>query len=210
MSGLGIRLLIMMLTLVAVLGMTFKAGDNYRNNAWLAKNAKVERDAHAKYEAEVKRGDDASGAFLVEHQAMQSDFQNLTEKFNALSKHTPLVVAAAPGVRSANGCGVGAVPPEANAAANGGTDADVIPGGLLTAGAVWMWNSALTGTDQPSGACGSLDTSEAACAVATAIDLDDAWANHRANAQACALNRLAHDRLIDFLTNQEKPNEKHL
>jgi hypothetical protein len=65
-----------------------------------------------------------------------------------------------------------------------------------------VWNSALKGTDQPSGACGAADPTAAACAAATTATLDDAWDNHVANAQACAANRLAHQSLIDFVQTQ--------
>ncbi len=202
MSALAVRLLGGLLLMLAVASGSYWAGDHNRNNAWLAKQATVERDAHSKYEAEVKHGDEAVGSFVVEHQAMQSDFQNLTEKFNGLSKRVPLVVAD--GARSACAAGASSLGLDPGAqlqprpeTLGSGERAGDSP--VLTAGAVWVWNSALTGTDQPSGSCGSLDTSEAACAVATSATLDDAWANHRTNAQACAENRLAHDRLIDFL-----------
>jgi hypothetical protein len=209
MTALAVRLLLVL----ALLAGAYWAGDHNRNNAWLAKQAKVERQAKVDYEAEVKRGDVAVGALVAEARTLQTNFQNLTEKFNGLSKRVPLVVAA----RTGSACAAGASPLgldpgaqlQARPEALGGSERDS-DSAVLTAGAVWMWNSALTGTDQPSGACGSADTSEVACAVATPIDLDDAWANHRANAQTCALNRLAHDRLIDFLTTKEKTNEKPL
>ena len=63
-----------------------------------------------------------------------------------------------------------------------------------------MWNSALTGTDQPAGACGAANTATPACAAATSLTTADAWDNHTFNAQLCAEDRLAHQRLIDFLT----------
>lgn len=199
MSALAVRWLAGFAIFAAVFAAGYWRGNVASHNAWLAKQAIVERDAHAKYEVEVKRGDAAVGALVTDARTLQGNFQNLTEKFNALSKHTPLVVAAAPRARSADGCGVGAVSPEANAPANG-LPADDVVGPGLTAAAVWMWNSALTGADQPSGACGSLDTSEAACAVATTLTVDDAWANHTRNAKLCAEDRLVHQRLIDFLT----------
>jgi hypothetical protein len=70
---------------------------------------------------------------------------------------------------------------------------------VLSAGAVWMWNSALAGTDVPTGACSTADTSESACAADTTISLVDAWRNHARNAQSCAEDRLRYQRLIDFL-----------
>lgn len=187
------------LILLAVATGSYWAGDHNRNNAWLAKQATVERDAHAKNEAEVVRGDTAVSNLITESQAMQGNFQKLTEKFNGLSKRVPLAVFADAGADSfcRNADVNRGVPAE------GPIDRDGADSGVLTAGAVWMWNSALAGQDQPAGACSLADTSTAACAAETNITLDDAWANHRANAQACAADRLAHDRLIDFLTKRE-------
>jgi hypothetical protein len=65
-----------------------------------------------------------------------------------------------------------------------------------------MWNGALTGVDAPAGACGAAGAAEgadAACADSAGLSLDDAWANHRANARACAEDRQRFQHLIDFL-----------
>jgi hypothetical protein len=62
-----------------------------------------------------------------------------------------------------------------------------------------MWNSALAGSDQPSGACGLADPASPACAAQTGITLDDAWDNQAVNAQQCAEDRLNHQNLIDYL-----------
>ena len=65
-----------------------------------------------------------------------------------------------------------------------------------------MWNGALTGSDQAAGACGPAGTAEgsdAACTEGSGLTLDDAWANHAANAQACAADRQRYQRLIEFL-----------
>ena len=191
MSALAVRLLVVL----ALLAGSYWAGDHNRNNAWLAKQAKVERQAKAEYEAEVKRGDAAVGVLVADARTLQSNFQNLTEKFNGLRKRAPLLAARSHGVV----CGPGGGQAELGVAAV----PDVGAPYRLTAGALWMWNSALAGTDQPSGACGSLDTTEAACAVATTLDLDDAWDNHRTNAQRCAEDRLAHQRLIDFVKTRD-------
>lgn len=196
MNALAVRLLGGLLLGLALAAGSYWAGDQNRNNAWLAKNAKVERDAHAKYEVEVVRGDRAAGSFLTAHQAMQTQFEDLTEKFHALRHRVPLVVAA-PGL-ACSGPG-SAEPHSPQADTKGVGDSPVL------SAAVWMWNSALTGTDQPAGACSAVDTSEAACAVASTLDLDVAWANHAVNAQLCAEDRLAHQRLIDFLTTKAKP-----
>lgn len=201
-----VPLAISLFTFGSGFGLGYSLGDHNRNNAWLAKQAKVERDAHAKYEAEVVRGDTAVSNLITERQAMQGNFQKLTEKFNGLSKRVPIVVGAdaAGGLRVHNYCDARAGDAGAKAIPDTRINDSVADsGGVLTAGAVWMWNSALAGQDQPAGACGLADTSDAACAAATTITLDDAWANHQANAEACAANRLAHERLIDFLKQRE-------
>lgn len=202
MSALAVRWLAGLLCTLAVAAGSYWAGDHNRNNAWLAKQAVVDRDAHAKYVAEVVRGDKAMGNLITEHQALQSNFQNLTEKFNGLSKRVPLVLVGG-GSACATGpdsLGIGRLgKPRPQPEALDGRELSSGDGPRLTAGAVWMWNSALTGTDQPAGACGANDTTSAACAAATEATLDDAWANHRANAQTCAEDRLGHKSLIDFL-----------
>lgn len=68
-----------------------------------------------------------------------------------------------------------------------------------------MWNSALTGTDTPAGACGAADTAAEACALDAGITLDAAWANHIANAKTCVEDRLKYQRLIDFVTTGPHP-----
>ena len=202
MSAIALRWLAGLLVSLTMLAGAYWAGDHNRNNAWLAKQAIAERAANKKYAAEVERGNAAAGEFIGEHQAMQSDFQNLTEKFNGLSKRIPLVVAV-----GGNACTAGSsrlLPerpgqPEVRPAAPAGNDLAGDAGPYLSAGAVWMWNSALTGTDQPAGACGAANTATSACAAATGATLDDAWANHTINAQQCAEDRLGHKGLIDFL-----------
>ena len=206
MSALAIRWCIGLAVLAGLLVSSFVAGDNYRDNAWLAKQATAERAANKKYAAEVERGNAAAGEFIVEHQTMQNSFQNLTEKFDGLSNRVPLLArigdsAVCAGANRVAGNFVGPQPP-AGVPLEGGQ-----PGGdspLLTAGAVWMWNSSLTGTDQPAGACGAANTTAPACAAATGATVDDAWANHTTNARLCAEDRLVHRRLIDFLTSKSK------
>ena len=202
MSALAIRWCIGLAVLAGLLVSSFVAGDNYRDNAWLAMQATAERAANKKYVAEVERGNTASGAFIVESQALQSNFENLTEKFNGLTKRVPLVVAGVGSTCAAGASSVEPVPHQKQLARPKTLDDSQRAGDggpVLTAGAVWMWNSALAGTDKPAGACGALDTSPAACAAATSLTIADAFDNHTFNAQLCAEDRLAHNRLIDFL-----------
>lgn len=92
---------------------------------------------------------------------------------------------------------------------DGSTEDD---GGLLTAGAVSVWNSALAGHFVPAGACRAVDAAAGADAVAAqrsacvepvAVGLGEAWANHAANAQACREDRVRYARLIDYLQRRE-------
>ncbi|MFD2299913.1 hypothetical protein ACFSPA_14375 [Paracidovorax citrulli] len=72
----------------------------------------------------------------------------------------------------------------------------------LTLAAVRVWNGALTSTDAPAGACGATAATEGAgpaCAEDSGLTLDDAWANHRANARSCADDRQRYRALIDFI-----------
>ena len=188
-------------------GAGYLAGDHDRNNAWLAKQALVERQAHAAYEAEVRRGRAAATEYITARSAMQTQFETLEGKFDELRQRGPLVVfrravaadhaAGAGTAEAANTTATTADPAHVGAA--GGADP------ALTLGAVWMWNSALTGTDVPAGACGAADTADAACAADAGIDLATAWRNQEVNAKSCALDRLRYQRLIDFLTTGPTP-----
>ena len=202
-------------------GAGYWAGDHNRNNAWLAKQAVVERKAHDAFEAEVKRGQDAATKSITDQQALQNSYSTLEDQFNELRKRGPLVVFRSNAVRSAPGAqhsdspAVGASGASAaqTPAQPGGAlpapslaPADVDAAGIgLTLGAVWVWNSALTGTDSPAGACGAADTAAPACALDSGLGLEAAWANHAANAKTCALDRRRHQRLIDFLIAGAKP-----
>lgn len=146
--------------------------------------------AQQSYAATVVSDNTFVAAASKDARQLENRFKNLTEKFNALTKTIPLIAANAGG-----GC------PAGNGAA------DLADAHSLTAGAVWMWNSALTGTDQPSGACSLANPTETACAAATSLTLTDAWANHTINAQACAQNRLEHQQLIDFLHQRQIETE---
>lgn len=181
-------------------GLGYYAGDHNRNNAWLAKQATQERAHRQAVQAEVLRGQAAARASIMEAQALQTSYQSLEGKFNALLARGPLVVFRSHPVHSATGPESGAGPaanqPDAATALAAGADAAI----GLNFGAVWMWNSALTGTDSPAGACGAADPTAPACALDAGLGLEAAWANHATNAKTCALDRLRHQRLIDFVT----------
>lgn len=196
------------------------AGDHQRNNAWLARQAVQERAANAALKAEVERSQVAQQKYIDAAQALQISYQNLEVKFHELTERGPLVVyrAAAAGHVVGGTGGAGAAPAAAAGhavkAAGAGLElagetrhgaADAGAGLGLSLGAVWMWNSALFAADTAAGACSAADTASAACAVDSGLGLADAWANHAANARACATDRLRHQQLIDYLANQPKP-----
>ena len=215
------RPLVIVLLLLAWGATGYWAGDKNRNNAWLAKQATVERKTHAAFEAEVKRGQDAALQSIADQQALQKSYSTLEGKFNELRARGPLVVIrngavrSAPGDQSGDRTAGGATGTSAaqTPAQPGGAPpapalapADVAASGVgLTLGAVWMWNSALSGTDAPAGACGAADTAAPACAADSGLGLEAAWANHATNAKTCAQDRLRHQRLIDFLIAGAKP-----
>lgn len=164
--------------------------------------AKRVADAQKAYAATVQADNTFVAAAAKDARQLDEQFKTLKDKFNALySKRTKLVMVAAPSPGGGANCAVGGAAPPANTPTDGSDGA--ASGALLTAGAVWMWDSALTGTDQPANTCGAADTSPAACAAATKVTLDDAWANHTTNAEACAKNRLEHQQLIDLIQQRQ-------
>ncbi len=195
-------------------GLGYWAGDYQRNNAWLAKQARADEKAKQDLEAEIARSRKAAETHQAEQQMLMESYSTLEGKFNAVIQHGPLVVfraaAAASGVAASADSGGAAFADAGNAdtAVGDGIDlvgeartgaADTGAGLGLSLGAVWVWNSALTGADAPAGACGALDPTSEACAADSGISLVDAWRNHIANAKSCAADRLRHQRLIDYL-----------
>jgi hypothetical protein len=216
--------LLAVLALLAASGAGYWAGDHNRNNAWLAKQAKVEAAAHQAYVAEAQRSDTAARSFEQEYSALANKFSTLEESFNVIKLRTPLVVYRAGRARpAAPAAVVGLATPDAHAqpeqpAATHGTappggpvdlagvgaDADL----SLSLGAVWLWNSALAGRSTAAGACGAAGAAADACAADAGLALADAWANHAANARTCALDRLRHQRLIDYITDYNNGQAK--
>lgn len=187
-----------------VYGAGYATGDHQRNNAWLAKQAVAERKARLDLQAEVKRGQAAAQKSIDEQQWLLGSYQSLEGKFNELRHRGPLVVYKVAPAPAATGGEAQPHPISASGVAGAGPVA-AAPAVSLSLGAVWMWNSALTGADTPAGACGVADSTEAACAADAGLGLEAAWANHAANAQSCAVDRLRHQRLIDFLTAEPRP-----
>lgn len=195
------RWLIALVLLLLTAGGGYWAGDHQRNNAWLAKQAKVRQDAHKKYEEEVDRGVKAAGNYLDELREKDDQYAELENKFEKMRRSMPIVVPAASGTPHA--AAAGSEPDLAQAGAPQCIQIAVRP--ELSLGAVWMWNSALAGADVPAGACGADAAPAQACAAASGLTVDDAWRNQSVNAKSCADDRLRYDRLIDFLQNRTPP-----
>lgn len=193
MNALAGRLLAGLINVIVLVGLGYWWGDHSRDNAWLAKQATVEHDAHAKYEAEVERGQKAAGNYLTDLLDKEDRYAELEKKFEHVRQSVPLLVppSAAP-APEATGAG-----PEPHQPPGPGINVAIRP--ELSLGAVWMWNSALAGADVPAGACGADAATAQACAAGSGLTTADAWDNHETNAKSCAEDRLRHQRLIDYL-----------
>lgn len=193
MKSLAVEALLVLVVALCSVGLGYQVGKKNTNTAWEAKEGKrLQAEAGAR-DAEVRRGDKASGAFQAELLAQRIENDHLTKAFNAYKRRShPILVrtagAAAP--RAAAG-------DSTSCAAPASAREDAAP--ALSLGAVWMWNSALVGRDAPAGACGLADTSEGTCAADSGIRLDEAWDNQAVNARICAEDRLRHQRLIDYI-----------
>lgn len=202
------RLLALVLALGGSLAFGYHWGSTASTNAHQADQNRAARVAQERFDAEQLRGQAAVASLTAERLAFGETYTELQEQFHDLSARVSLIarpLRAVPAVLppgAAHGERDGAPPVSAQ---DPGVPGDGVP--VLSHAAVWMWNSALAGADQPSGACGSADTSEAACAAASPLSLDDAWRNHAINAQRCAENRLNHQRLIDFINNSTPKQE---
>lgn len=197
------RLLIALVSALALVSGGYWWGHTATDNAWAARQSKSDKEARAALGKETARADQAAANYLQEHLDQEDRYAALSATYQDLRRRAPLVV---PGpvvvITSSDTPGPQAPGPDQRPA--GGTSDDSGP--VLTLAAVRMWNGALTGTDQPAGACGTVGATEGAdaaateaCAQGSGITLDDAWLNHAANAQACAADRQRYQHLIDFL-----------
>ncbi|WP_423458020.1 hypothetical protein [Ottowia sp. VDI28] len=176
-------------------------GHTATDNAWAARQAKADRKADEELAKANERADQAAAQYLNEHLDQEARYADLDAKYRELRSRHPLVVRrpdpVAPGP---NQCASqGAVPPEV------GVDRDP---DRLTLAAVRMWNGALTGADAPASACGlagAAEGADSACSEDSGLTLDDAWANHRANAKTCLEDRQRYRALIDLLKKRQSP-----
>jgi len=193
-------------------GCGFYGGYQYNDNAWQARQAQQARAQALAVQAEQLRSQAAARQAIDEQLALQKSYTVLKEKFDEFTRRGPLVVwrsgggAVCPVDGSSGGASAtgqpGANNPESG---QGGGSDDAGAAVSLSAGAVWLWNSALAGADSPAGACGAADPTNPACALDAGVSIAAAWANHAANAQACASDRLRHQRLIDYISAQGTP-----
>lgn len=197
------RLLIALISALMLLAAGFLLGNIATDNAWQAKHAKelqAERDETAK---ETKRADQAAANYLTEHLDQEDRYAALSATYQDLRRRAPLVVSG-PVVVAACSHALRTEAPGSDELRSHAAAVDSSP--VLTLAAVRMWNGALTGTDAATGACGPSGATEGpdaaateACAEGSGLTLDDAWANHAANAKACAADRQRYQHLIDFL-----------
>ena len=188
--------LVLIIAALALLGGGYWWGGDATTNAYEAAKTSQVVKANADLVAEAATANEAASAAVAAAAKARADFKQLQGRFRELDKTTPLL-AAAPACKPA------VADPAALGAAPAGRGPDPAQ---LSLGAVWVWDSALAGADLPAGSCGAADTSFAACAAASGLDLSDAWANHAANAETCAQDRARHQRLIDYIhQRQAKP-----
>lgn len=197
------RLLIALISSLALMGGGYWWGSNATDNAWQAKHAKELQAERAETAKETKRADQAAANYLTEHLDQEDRYAALSATYQDLRRRVPLVVPGPVVVVTRSD------PPGLDSPGTDGRSAPATAGDggpVLTLAAVRMWNGALTGTDQPAGACSPAGATEGAdaaaaeaCAQGSGLTLDDAWANHAANAKACAADRQRYQHLIDFL-----------
>lgn len=193
------RLLIALASALALVGGGYWWGHTATDNAWQAKHAKELEAERAETATETKRADQAAANYLQEHLDQEDRHAALNTVYQSLRRRAPLVV---PGPVVVTACGNAPGPQAPDPDQRPALDPAVDGGPVLTLAAVRMWNGALTGLDAPAGACGlagGTEGADAACAESSGLSLDDAWANHAANAKSCFEDRRRYQHLIDFI-----------
>ena len=209
------------LWLVAVallIGLGYGMGLAHAYQRQAAKAQRQATDLVAQFQAGVRKGAADAASLNSELMALRSHNTQLTERL----AHVPLTVprptciatrapasAAAPAVARHGpglaGDAAGVVPElgRAPGADAPGQDSAAGDADELTLGAVSVWNSALAGADVPAGACGSAGAPDDACSAGAGIGIEEVWANHVTNAEACAVDRRRYQRLIDHLQSRQ-------
>ncbi|WP_256327357.1 hypothetical protein [Variovorax sp. EL159] len=208
---LGLFAGVVMALLLAAAGFALHGAGRMQERAlWQQKEVQRATQLAQDLQAEYERGRAASAQYQLGASALQARYLSLEGPTHDLRQRVSLVLPPAVPDRRAQrpaGAAPSAAPgPHADAAPPGDTQHDAVGGPhRLSLAAVWLWNSALAGTDVPAGACGLADTSSEACAADAGLTVDDAWTNHDINARSCAADRLRHRALIEFLTERPAP-----
>jgi hypothetical protein len=193
------RLLTSLVVSIALFAAGYWWGHDASENAWMVKQAKADQKVRAEIDAMTGSAARAAVRYVDELTHQKERYANLARRYRDLRGRHPLVV---PGPVVVAQC-----PPNGREARTKdelqGTEPDAANGGpRLTLAAVRMWNGALTGVDQPAGACGidgATGKTDSACAEDAGLSLDDAWANHEINARTCAEDRERFRSLIELL-----------
>lgn len=196
--------------LIAAAAWIHDAGEKEERAAWQVKETERVLQLTKDLQAEYERGRLASQKYQLAASALQTGYLNLNGPTHDLRQRVSLVlpspVPARRGDRLSSAPRSAADRPDTDAPAPGQEQRGAFPrSDRLSLAAVWMWNSALAGTDVPAGACGLAGTSSEACAADSGLTVDDAWDNQTLNAKSCAADRLRFRSLIEFLT--ERPAE---
>lgn len=200
-----------MLLLVLLVVVSIGAGLTHLRTALIEQGRAQERqqardDTDELVRKATRAGTRAAELARAEVQSAREHAAKLQRELRHGRQTQPLVVAAAGPVQPAAQCSslvaqADLVQPAAGAASAAAPDSPGASGGglLLSAGAVRLWDSALAGVDVPAGACGSADPAAAACAAASAYDIQHAWDNHIENAARCREDRARHRQLIEYM-----------
>jgi hypothetical protein len=202
------RLLVALLAALALVGGGYWWGHTATDNVWAARQARDQQAAAQALAEETARADQAAARYLTDHLDQEDRYAALDAVYQDLRRRAPLVVRPAVVARAA-APGAPAAPEAPHAGAQDMPQPSAVePVERLTLAAVRLWNGALSGGDASAGACGAAGAPEgadAACAEDSGLTLDDAWANHTANARACAADRQRYQALIDFLNHHQQP-----
>jgi hypothetical protein len=206
-----VRFITSVVLLLVAVACAWWAGHENASRAWEARQAEAAREATRAIDREWERGEQAALQLRGELDAQRTRYTQLEGAYRDYKRTHPLLAGTGPGAGPghavptvvADVLPAGEAPP-APPAAPGGDGGDP----ALTVGAVWLWNEALIADHDPSGAVCAAGVAEAsgaagACDAASGVTLGDAWDNHLANARICAANRLAYQRLIDYIQQAE-------
>jgi hypothetical protein len=191
------RAILVAVLLAAAGAWLYHAGALHERAGWLNRQAQQQAADAQATTARIKEDNQFVAKATSAQAALQRQYDQLNGARHAAQQQFKLTVPAV----------VAQCSPAPGAPAQPASGPVVDPDPMLSLGAVWLWNSALSGSAAPAGACqfdAATGRASAACASASGLTLDAAWDNQATNAQACALDRANHQRLIDFINQREK------